>query len=872
MKRKFVKVMFFGALALSTVTYVGCKDYDDDIDNLQTQIDANKASIADLQKFVKEGKWVKSVEPITGGFKITFNDGTPYEIVNGAKGETGKDGKEGKSSMVTVDPTTGEWLIDGVKTGWSAKAPYIQDEYWYYWSKEAGKFVKGDKATGEQGGKGPAGANGFSPYIANGTNGDKGYWYFYEPDNKEAIASGDLKGWVKGAFTDATTTLTKVEGKPCWLLTQLDGAKTKEVTLPTADNLVSIKGVAISDDGKISTDGTKEVTLYYGVLKDEVKFGPKDAQNTYSKGKVLTSNNAVINVMVNPVDISLEEYTFTLQNSKGTNTYLELGKPVQNVTPKALTRAENTPNIGIYDLSVKIKDGLSSSVELPQAAYALATKNAWDKTIMSAYDVKVTLSNQNIPELTDHTLAAIKNCDETYVLDDLLKEAGETNLGYVADYYYTADNVEIKKDVETGKWQILSKIGQSVTVTVHYLTVEGVEKSSTLTIQFKKKLEMVTVDPINWTVTDAKDGKEKKISLEVIKDLLDKTLDKTEDYSVVYLSEAALDKTPAETDIDYAVAPVVKAENGGIALSVAKDAKDKKWYLTATFDETKVTATEHTIHLAVKNAEGEDNLGTLLVKGIDLKVNITMPKTPVFVFDRIPGYFSESGKGNIAKAYGTPVAGTSEGKDKVTYDLTKLYTNVTNGMANISYAEDDSEAWKGAQWLQSGVNPVLSLPVGPDNIGKKHGLIVSYQPYGNKNLTAILDEFNLTVLSEIAEGTEKGTVSNKYLSNVVREFTLNLTDFVWKDYKGESIVWSSDSENRIKSITLVPSDTAGKYMDLDKTDFKKNTSIKVTLKNSVGVILSPESEEKSYIEMKVLDAWGITSTVKIPVPIKNENK
>ena len=26
MKSKFVKVMFFGALALSTVTYVGCKD------------------------------------------------------------------------------------------------------------------------------------------------------------------------------------------------------------------------------------------------------------------------------------------------------------------------------------------------------------------------------------------------------------------------------------------------------------------------------------------------------------------------------------------------------------------------------------------------------------------------------------------------------------------------------------------------------------------------------------------------------------------------------------------------------------------------------------------------------------------------------
>ena len=39
MKKKFVRVMLFGALALSTVTYVGCKDYDDDIDKLQEQID-----------------------------------------------------------------------------------------------------------------------------------------------------------------------------------------------------------------------------------------------------------------------------------------------------------------------------------------------------------------------------------------------------------------------------------------------------------------------------------------------------------------------------------------------------------------------------------------------------------------------------------------------------------------------------------------------------------------------------------------------------------------------------------------------------------------------------------------------------------------
>ena len=48
MKRKFVKVMFFGALALSTVTYVGCKDYDDDVKGLQEQIDNINQKGADV--------------------------------------------------------------------------------------------------------------------------------------------------------------------------------------------------------------------------------------------------------------------------------------------------------------------------------------------------------------------------------------------------------------------------------------------------------------------------------------------------------------------------------------------------------------------------------------------------------------------------------------------------------------------------------------------------------------------------------------------------------------------------------------------------------------------------------------------------------
>ena len=43
MNKKFLSAILFGALMVtSTGTFVSCKDYDDDIDGLQEQIDANK--------------------------------------------------------------------------------------------------------------------------------------------------------------------------------------------------------------------------------------------------------------------------------------------------------------------------------------------------------------------------------------------------------------------------------------------------------------------------------------------------------------------------------------------------------------------------------------------------------------------------------------------------------------------------------------------------------------------------------------------------------------------------------------------------------------------------------------------------------------
>ena len=40
MKRKIFSALMFGALAVASTTFTSCKDYDDDIKDLQTQIDA----------------------------------------------------------------------------------------------------------------------------------------------------------------------------------------------------------------------------------------------------------------------------------------------------------------------------------------------------------------------------------------------------------------------------------------------------------------------------------------------------------------------------------------------------------------------------------------------------------------------------------------------------------------------------------------------------------------------------------------------------------------------------------------------------------------------------------------------------------------
>ena len=160
MRKKYLSALLFGALLFASAgTFTSCKDYDDDISNLQSQIDTNTADIKALQEKINNGMWVTSVTSIDGGFTIAFSDGTSYEIKNGKDGANGADGAAGADGTQITIGEDGYWYFDGVKSEYKAvadetttqiKAPYVntEDGYWYFYN-EKGEAVKSNyKAVG----------------------------------------------------------------------------------------------------------------------------------------------------------------------------------------------------------------------------------------------------------------------------------------------------------------------------------------------------------------------------------------------------------------------------------------------------------------------------------------------------------------------------------------------------------------------------------------------------------------------------------------------------------------------------------------------------------------------------------------------------
>lgn len=153
MNKKYFSVLLMGAMTVATVgTVTSCKDYDDDISNLQEQIDKLSETIKNIQTQIDNGAILTSVTPTENGMTITLNQNGQtknYTISNGKDGQNGKSWKIGDN---------GNWWYDEGNGYVDSKFP----------------------ARGENGKDGENGTNGENGN--NGENGKNGKYYVPNPE------------------------------------------------------------------------------------------------------------------------------------------------------------------------------------------------------------------------------------------------------------------------------------------------------------------------------------------------------------------------------------------------------------------------------------------------------------------------------------------------------------------------------------------------------------------------------------------------------------------------------------------------------------------------------------------------------------------
>ena len=204
MNKKYFSVLLMGALAVASVgTITSCKDYDDDISGLQTQIDQLSEAIKDIQAQIKNGAILTSVTPVADGIKITLNENgqsKDYTITNGKDGVAGKDGKswqigengnwwynDGTGPKDSGLPSRGEKGEQG-ETG--AQGPAGEK------GETGAQGPAGEKGeTGETGAQGKPGQNG-AYYVPNAETG-----FFDKYQDGKKVESTNIKFWGEGTIT-----------------------------------------------------------------------------------------------------------------------------------------------------------------------------------------------------------------------------------------------------------------------------------------------------------------------------------------------------------------------------------------------------------------------------------------------------------------------------------------------------------------------------------------------------------------------------------------------------------------------------------------------------------------------------------------------
>ena len=438
-----------------TGTFVSCKDYDDDIDEINKELTDLKSKLSDLESKVNAGgAYVTKIESVDGGFKVSVSDGTSYNltVASAAAG-----------SKVVIDDKTGEISIDDKATGWFATTgegeeavdmtPYVKDGYWYLYDKTAKEFVK-------------------SEYKAAG--------------NAYAVVANGI----------CTLNIPDADGKM------------QTIQLPTTSAAITGVQFINVDDGAV--DPTPAYALNYGVAtKDNAEWdGPKGA---ITKDQLLVGTIEPLTLQVYPSSADLSNADIKLVGSDGTVAPVKVtATPFEGVITKAASAN------GLWNLNIRPDETVTDKTiadafkaETGDYAYALQING----NILTGYASKVTPTDKSAAGAL--VAADVKyNAEE---LSSAKVPFGETvTLEFdgtkAYDAYLTpksASALELAGVTIDGKTMSFTSTekaaGKTVEFTVNFVNFKGETGSAfDITVTFKG----ATVDPeapvaaVKYTATD----------------------------------------------------------------------------------------------------------------------------------------------------------------------------------------------------------------------------------------------------------------------------------------------------------------------------------------------------------------------------------
>ena len=452
MNKKFLSAILFGALMVSsTGTFVSCKDYDDDIDELTSRVDGIESQIKDLEAKINAANWITSVTPATGGFTVAFNDGSSYTITNGKDGEAGAAGTEWTISE------DGFWVCNGEKTT--------------------------VKAVGQDGAQGEPGKDA-QPEVKK----ENGKWYLWNGTEFEEFAGAIAPAAnIPFYYTDPTDPNYNI-----LVIYDENGKEPLEIRLPMAADLGQI--VVLGENLDINFHRFNGLhTNKEGQVKEATWDGSKAMP---AKGQyMLTANQDYVYVQVVPSNYDISKLNFKLVNTKGDEAPVVFGTPVP--TNDAISNSRAISESGVFAIPYSLKDMTPAEMKTYEknikgkALSLVASEN-----VRSIYNYGVELkpaSNKNSAPFEDRTIP-VESIGEPVTI--VPEEAGYIYDSYLvmADDEAKADSVRYGISIDGMTFSYKETIkGQAVKFTVRQVTNTAmVVTSAPVTVTFGKEAPETT--------------------------------------------------------------------------------------------------------------------------------------------------------------------------------------------------------------------------------------------------------------------------------------------------------------------------------------------------------------------------------------------